>query len=210
MKKLILILCLLLAIQITAQKSKNDEIVVAVNKKLDDLWGESNAPGISLSIAFPNGETETFTRGFADVEKDIKMTSKTRMLGGSTGKIFYSVIALQLIEEGKLKLDDPIFNIMSDYSWFSKMPNAKKLTVRSLMRHETGIPRYIFTEAFQTDILKDVNKVWKPDELLSYVFDEKPLFNVGEGFTYSDTNYVILGMLIEKITGNTLSYHEPI
>ena len=207
MKKLLLILCLLLTIQITAQQSKNDEIIVAVNIKLDSIWKESNAPGISLSVVFPNGKAETFTRGFADVEKGIKMTSSTKMLGGSTGKVFYSVVALQLIEEGKLKLDEPIFNTMSDYSWFGKLPNAKQLTVRSLMRHETGIPRYVFSEAFQADVLKDVDRVWKPEELLSYIFDEKPQFEVGKSFAYSDTNYIVLCMLIEKVTGNTL-YHE--
>ncbi|TJY36045.1 serine hydrolase domain-containing protein [Pontimicrobium aquaticum] len=207
MKKILLILSVLFTISITAQESKNDELSGIINEKLDAIWEESNAPGISISVVFPNGEAKTFTRGYANVEKKIKMSAKTKMLGGSTGKVFYSVVALQLIEEGKLKLDEPIYNVMSEYSWFDKIPNANQLTVRSLMRHETGIPRYVFSEKFQTDVLKDVDKVWKPEELLSYVFDAKPEFEVGKNFAYSDTNYIILCMLIEKVTGNYI-YEE--
>jgi D-alanyl-D-alanine carboxypeptidase len=204
MKQLLLILGLVLVTPVLAQQNKNEKIISAVNEKLDEVWKESNAPGISLSVVFPDGEIETFTRGFANVEEGIEMTADIKMLGGSTGKVFYSVVALQLIEEGKLKLDEPIFNTMSDYSWFARIPNAKTLTVRSLMRHETGIPRYVFNETFQADVLKDVDKVWKPEELLSYVFDTEPQFEVGKGFAYSDTNYIILCMLIEKVTGNSL------
>lgn len=132
------------------------------------------------------------------------MTPYTKMLGGSTKKVFYSVVAMQLISEGKLSLDTPIYRTMSDFSWFNKLPNAKTLTVRSLMRHETGIPRYVFKDSFQKAVLKDVNKVWRPEELLAHVFNEKPLFDVGKSFAYSDTNYIILCMLIEKVTGNNL------
>jgi len=202
MKKLLLIFCCLLLTQITAQQNSN--IIEVVNKKIDELWKDSTAPGLSLSIVLPNGEVKTLTRGWANIEKKIEMSPTTKMLGGSTGKVFYSVVALQLIEEGKLKLDEPIFKSMSDYSWFDRIPNAKSLTVRTLMRHETGIPRYVFSDAFQIDILKDVDKVWKPEEILSYIFDAEPEFEVGANFAYSDTNYIILSMLIEKITGNSL------
>ncbi|WP_347922922.1 serine hydrolase domain-containing protein [Pontimicrobium sp. SW4] len=204
MKKILIIFSCLILSQLTAQQSKNDKIFEAVNKKLDELWKDSTAPGLSLSIVLPDGEAKTLTRGFADLEKKIKMSPTTRMLGGSTGKVFYSVVALQLIEEGKLKLDEPIYKSMSSYSWFDKIPNAKSLTVRSLMRHETGIPRYVFSEAFQADVLKDVDKVWKPEELLSYVFESDSEFEVGDSWAYSDTNYIILCILIEKVTGNSL------
>ncbi|MCX2718016.1 serine hydrolase domain-containing protein [Lentiprolixibacter aurantiacus] len=204
MKKILLLSCVLWLGLLSAQSDNNAAILDAVDERLDEIWTEANVPGISLSIVFPDGTTETLTRGYADIEKGIEMSSDTKMLGGSTGKVFYSVVALQLIGEGKIKLDEPIYNAMSDYPWFSQIPNAKQLTVRSLMRHETGIPRYVFSETFQEDVTVDVNKKWKPEELLSYIFDSEPLFDVGTDFAYSDTNYIILGMLIEKVTGNSL------
>jgi len=207
MKIKTLTMLLLFLSSISFSQSKNQQLIHKIDTELDKIWKDSKAPGLSLSIVLPDGEAKTFTRGWADVERKIKMVPKTKMLGGSTGKVFYSVIAMQLIQEGKLKLDEPIFNTMSDYSWFSRIPNAKKLTVRNLMRHETGIPRYVFGSTFQVDVLKDVNKVWKPEELLSYIFDANPQFGVGTNFAYSDTNYIILCMLIEKVTGNSL-YEE--
>ncbi|MEQ6124896.1 serine hydrolase domain-containing protein [Pseudotenacibaculum sp. MALMAid0570] len=203
MKKLFFsIVCLFLATTFVAQNNSN--VFDTVDQKLDEIWKNSNAPGVSLSVVLPNGEVKTFTRGFADVEKKIPMSATTKMLGGSTGKVFYSVVALQLIDEGKLKLDELIFSKMKAYDWFQRIPNAKTLTVRHLMRHQTGIPRYVFSPDFQKDVLKDANKVWKPEELLSYIFDAKPEFEVGTNFAYSDTNYIILCMLIEKITGNSI------
>ncbi len=204
MKKFLFFFFYLLSFQINAQQVTNNQLVEKIDNRLDEIWKASKAPGLSFSVVFPDGVLHTFTRGYANIEENIAMDSNTKMLGGSTGKVFYSVVALQLIEEGKLQLDAPIFDHMSDYNWFDRIPNAKKLTVRSLMRHETGIPRYVFNERFQKDVLKDVNRVWKPEELLSYIFDEKPQFEVGDSFAYSDTNYIILCMLIEKITGNSI------
>jgi len=204
MKKILLIISFLFIAQLSAQENKNDLIIDLVNNKLDELWKDSTAPGISLSIVLPDGKATTLTRGYANIDKKIEMSPTTKMLGGSTGKVFYSVVALQLIGEGIIKLDEPIFNEMSSYSWFERIPNAKSLTVRSLMRHETGIPRYVFSEAFQVDILKDADRVWKPEDLLSYVFDAKSEFEVGANFAYSDTNYIVLCMLIEKLTGNSI------
>lgn len=204
MKIKTLSILLLFLSSITIAQSKNQKIIQKIDIELDNIWKGAKTPGLSFSVAFPNGEVEVFTRGFADIENNIKMTPKTKMLGGSTGKVFYSVVALQLIDEGKLQLDTPIYSKMKEYKWFDKIPNAKTLTVRSLMRHETGIPRYVFNPKFQKDIVKDVNKVWKPKELLSYIFDNKPTFKVGEKFAYSDTNYIILCMLIEKVTGNSI------
>lgn len=206
MKKLFLIL-LCLSLPAWALAQDTDAVMAAVESKLDEFFEAGEAPGVSVSIVLPNGDERTLVRGWANVESKVKMSSKTKMLGGSTGKVFYSVVAMQLIEEGKLKLDEPIVTQMSDYSWFKRLPNAGKLTVRNLMRHQSGIPRYVFSEKFQSEVLEDADKVWKPEELLAYVFDDEPLFEVGADFAYSDTNYIVLCMLIEKVTGNTL-YEE--
>jgi D-alanyl-D-alanine carboxypeptidase len=184
-----------------------DAVMTAVEQKLDEIFEAGNAPGVSVSVVLPNGDERTLVRGWADVERKVKMTARTKMLGGSTGKVFYSVVAMQLIDEGKLTLDDPVYDHMSAYAWFERLPNARSLTVRNLMRHQSGIPRYVFSDTFQQEVLRDADKVWKPEELLAYVFDAEPLFAVGTDFAYSDTNYIVLCMLIEKVTGNSL-YQE--
>jgi D-alanyl-D-alanine carboxypeptidase len=69
------------------------------------------------------------------------------------------------------------------------------------MNHTSGIMRYEFKEQFAVDLTKAPTKTWKPEELLQYILDEQPSFKAGEGWEYSDTNYILLGMILEKITG---------
>lgn len=129
------------------------------------------------------------------------------MLVGSTGKTFVAAVALQLVSEGKLDLDAPMSKYLGEELWFDRLPNAHTVTVRMLMNHTSGIIRYEFNEAFLADLLADPDRVWKPEELVAYLFDTEAPFPAGEGWTYSDTNYIVLGMIIERLTGRTL-YEE--
>jgi D-alanyl-D-alanine carboxypeptidase len=85
--------------------------------------------------------------------------------------------------------------------WYSRIPNAEGITVRHLMTHTSGVMRYEFKEAFTVDLTAQPDKNWRPEELLAYVLDEEPSFAPGEGWEYSDTNFILLGMIMEGITG---------
>lgn len=195
---LMMVLCVHLSGQSTAT------LKAELQKELDRIHSTHTTPGITFSVVLPNNEVIAIASGLANVEKNIPMSPEQKMLGGSTGKVFYSVVIMQLVGEGKIDLDEPISTYLGSYDWFKRIPNAQKLTMRALMRHESGIPRYVFKEAFQQEVVKDADKVWKPEELLSYVFDDEALFEVGEEFAYSDTNYIIACMVVEKVTGRDL------
>ena len=75
-----------------------------------------------------------------------------------------------------------------------------------LLAHTSGIPEHIQVTAFQDALAADPFKVWKPAEMVAYVLDAKPLFPAGSSFSYADTNYILVGMIIERITGRT--YYE--
>lgn len=202
MRNIFICLSLFLSAQIFAQST--NELSAKLQQELDKIQSAHKTPGVTFSAVLPNGELVAIASGLADVEKEIPMTPEHKMLGGSTGKVFYSVVIMQLVDEGKIDLDEPVSTYLGSYDWYNKLPNASSLTMRALMRHESGIPRYVFKEAFQVDVLKDADKVWKPEELLSYVFDDEPLFAVGEDFAYSDTNYIVACMVVEKVTGKSL------
>lgn len=204
MKKLLAITLFFVLAEGVFAQGQYEELSALIEYRLDSIFNAYNAPGVSFSMVLPDGTRETFVKGMANVEENIRMTASTKMLGGSTGKVFYSVVALQLIDEGKLSLDKPIMGQMKAYDWFKRIPNAASLTVRNLMRHQTGIPRYVFKEGFQQEVVKDADKVWQPAELLSYVLDDEPLFEASSEFAYSDTNYIILCMLMEEVTGEDL------
>ncbi|MEK7854472.1 MAG: serine hydrolase domain-containing protein, partial [Acidobacteriota bacterium] len=123
------------------------------------------------------------------------------MLAGSTGKTFAAATALQLVKEGKIDLDAKVEKYLGAEPWFSRLPNANDITVRQLMNHSSGLVRYEFKDTFTKDLTANPEKVWKPAELVAYLLGEKAPFEAGKGWDYSDTNYIVLGMIIEKVTG---------
>lgn len=173
----------------------------ALQLKLDEWHKAGSFPGATLGVVLPNGESFGLAVGFSDRETKIPMKPTDRMLAGSVGKTFAAATALRLIKEGKIGLDDKIEKYLGREPWFARLPNAKDITVRQLMNHTSGLVRYEFKDQFTKDLTANPEKVWKPAELVAYLLDEKPPFEAGKGWNYSDTNYIVLGMIIEKVTG---------
>lgn len=166
---------------------------------VDVALAGGTAPGISAAVAMPDGEVIAIVAGVASRETKAPLRPQDRLLLGSVGKTFAAARALQLIEQGRLSLDDPIAKHLGSAAWFERLPNARTTTVRHLMTHTSGLVRYEFKEAFAKDLRAQPDKIWKPEELLAYVFDETPPFAPGAGWEYSDTNYIVLGMILEAI-----------
>lgn len=171
----------------------------AAQAVVDAALAAGTAPGISAAIALADGGLIAVTAGVADRETRTPLTPRDLMLAGSVGKTFAVARALQQIEAGKLSLDDPIEKHLGAEPWFARLPNARTTTVRHLMTHTSGLVRYEFKDAFARDLRANPDKVWAPEELLAYVFDEPAPFAPGEGWEYSDTNYIVLGMILEKV-----------
>lgn len=169
--------------------------------KLEEWHKAGKFPGATLGVVLANGESFGLAVGYSDRDARTPMKPTDRMLAGSTGKTFASATALQLVKEGKIGLDDKVEKYLGAEPWYSRLPNAKDITVRQLMNHTSGLVRYEFKDQFTKDLTANPEKVWKPAELLAYLLDEKPPFEAGKGWDYSDTNYIVLGMIIEKVTG---------
>jgi D-alanyl-D-alanine carboxypeptidase len=175
----------------------------ALQAKLDAWHSEGKFPGATVGVVLPDGETISLAVGVSNRETKAVMKPSDRMLAGSTGKTFAAATALQLVHEGKIGLDDKVSKYLGEEAWFGRLPNSKDITVRQLLNHTSGLVRYEFKEQFTNDLTANPYKVWKPEEQLAYLFDEAPPFAAGEGWDYSDTNYIVLGMIIEKVTGKT-------
>jgi D-alanyl-D-alanine carboxypeptidase len=171
--------------------------------RLDSLHRNGRFAGAQLAVALPNGSVIAMATGFADTAKKEAMTTRHLLLQGSVGKTYASGVALQLIHEGKIGLDDPISKYLGNEPWFGRLPNAQAITVRQLMNHTSGLVRYEFNEKFTADLTASPDRVWKPHELVSYILDTAAPFAAGQGWDYSDTNYIVLGMIMEKVTGRT-------
>jgi D-alanyl-D-alanine carboxypeptidase len=174
-----------------------------LQEKLDAWHAAGKFPGATVGVGLADGTALGLAVGVSDKERNTPMKPTDRMLQGSVGKTYVAAVALQLVQEKRLGLDDRIEKHLGGESWFSRLPNGRDITVRMLMNHTSGLVRYEFNERFTRDLTANPDKVWKPAELVAYILDMKPPFDAGKGWDYSDTNYIVLGMIIERITGST-------
>jgi D-alanyl-D-alanine carboxypeptidase len=200
---LLFVVCLFSAVAIQGQTAGRNTAALktALQAKLEEWHNAGSFPGATLGVVLANGESFALAVGFSDRDAKTPMKPTDRLPAGSVGKTFAAATALQLVKEGKIGLDDRIEKYLGGEPWFARLPNAKDITVRQLMNHTSGLVRYEFKAQFTKDLSANPEKVWKPAELVAYLLGEKPPFDAGKGWDYSDTNYIVLGMIIEKVTG---------
>jgi D-alanyl-D-alanine carboxypeptidase len=116
----------------------------------------------------------------------------------SVTKTFTVTGVLQLADQGKLGLDDPIGN------YIDGVPQGDKITLRQLAQMRSGLENYANSTAFQQALVADPYRNFTPQELLGYAFAEPMPFPPGQGYEYSNTNTVLLGLVVEKLSGQTL------
>jgi len=167
----------------------------------------SGAPGVSVGLVTKDGAVYAATAGMADRAAGTPLTINDLLLAGSTGKTFFAALAVQLIDAQHLDLDAKVSTYLGSRPWFDRLPNARDITIRHLMTHTSGLVRYEMNPAFTADLRAQPDRVWKPEEQLAYLFDTTATFAAGDGWEYSDTNYIVLAMVLEHITGTT-AYDE--
>lgn len=199
-----LIIISLLSWQQTAVPTRDtsERLKERLQKKFDSLHTAANFPGATAGFALANGTSFGIATGWSDRTAKVRMSPRDLMLQGSVGKTYVASVALQLVHQKKLALDDLIEKYLGREPWFAKLPNAREITVRMLMNHTSGLVRYEFKEQFTKDLSANPDRIWKPEELISYILDTPAPFAAGKGWDYSDTNYIVLGMIIEKVTGS--------
>ncbi|MCB0589431.1 MAG: serine hydrolase [Phaeodactylibacter sp.] len=181
----------------TAQENLED----ALQKKLEAIVRDNSLPGATAAIVLPNGHQVSLAAGYADREADIRMEPGARMFSGSVGKTFVAALILKQVETGQLRLEEKLDAYFGEESWYRQLPNASEITVRMLLQHTSGLPRYVFQPAFIQALKDQPDRIWKPEELLGFVANMKHQHPTGKGWAYSDTNYLLLGLLLEKMTG---------
>lgn len=173
----------------------------ALQALLDSVRAAGGWPGASYAVALPDGRIVSVASGMSDTAAKVPLTTTDRLLSGSVGKTYVAAVALQLVSDGKLDLDAKVSKYLGGESWFDRLPNAQAITVRQLMNHTSGLVRYEFMQATSDTLKANPFTVWAPVDRLRMIFDSKAPFAAGEGWEYSDTNYIVLGMIIEKFTG---------
>jgi len=182
----------------------------AFRHALEALHAEHGFPGATAACVLADGSVLIAATGLADVDAGTPMRPDDRMLAASIGKTLTGAMALALSRQGRLGLDDRLAEWLGDEPWYERLPNHGTITLRHLLRHRSGVPDHVYDEAFGTEFVQRLatGRSFAPRELIGYVLDEEPLFPPGEGFAYTDTGYVLLGLVIEKATGE--SYYDGV
>jgi len=180
-----------------------DALTQKLTTKLQEMRDAEGFPGATVGFVLPDGRTFSLATGLADVEAKTPMRASDRMFSGSIGKTYVAALMLKLVEEGKASLDEKISYWLGDKPWFGRLPNAKQITLRSLLNHTSGIPNHAEDKEFFEAVKKDPNDAQTHERLIGYVLDKPPLAPVGTKFAYADTNYILIGLIIEKITGKS-------
>lgn len=189
--------------QSTRSSHTDDHVEQRIAGILNAFHKETGLPGATIGYVLPDGTGNSVSVGYADKDRDIPMREDHRLMAGSTGKTFFAALALQLVDEGELDIEEKISQWLGDEAWFDRLPNANDITLRMLMNHTSGWPRYIEQPALVQAIVDDPDIYFQPGEQLSYIYDLEPLFPAGEDWAYSDTNYIAVALIIEKVTGDS-------
>ena len=176
-----------------SKANKISELITEYNK-LDQFNGSA--------LVAENGKIiHKGGNGWANMEWEIRNESDTKHRLGSITKQFTSMLIMQLMEEGKVKLDVPISTYIPDYP----KETADIVTLHHLMTHTSGIPNYTSFDGFFRD---ESRNPYKPEEFLSFFQDSTLSFEPGSEFSYSNSGYFLLGYIIEVVTGN--SYEDEL
>lgn len=153
---------------------------------------EAGADGLSPASSWPYMAYGTGINGMP-VEPFMKFRA------GSLTKTFLAVTVMQMVGEGKPTLDDTVGDLLGPV-----IQNSDRITVRHLLRHRSGIPNYTDHPDFFSDLLGEPLKRWNPEDLLKYssTMEFEP---VGRSYRYSNANYLLLGMIVEKVAGRPYS-----
>lgn len=160
------------------------------------------APGAE-AVVIDHGRVTVTRSGVGEVTTGKPFPRDAVFRAGSITKTFVATVVLQLVAEGKVKLDEPIERYLPGVVT-GNGNDGKKITVRQLLQHTSGI--YNYTEDLVTDDLEAVrHRGAEPAELVAMALKHPPLFAPGSQWSYSNTNYIIAGMLVEKVTGHSVA-----
>jgi D-alanyl-D-alanine carboxypeptidase len=201
MKKLLLLPLLLFAFT----KSANAQIPSALQTRLDFVLDSVctvyNIKGASAAVLIPQYGTNSWTGTYGESYSGVPIATDMHFGIGSNTKTFTAALMLKLQEDGLLSLDDTIG------TWFPGVANVNgQITIRQMLNHTSGLYSFTNHPNFSPSINADVTAIWPPEDVLQFI--NAPLFAPGTDWSYSNTNYLLAGLIIKAVTGT--EFHDAL
>ncbi len=169
----------------------------ALQARLNAVRARLNIPGVTVAILWDDGRQWLGASGLRDVAANDPMTTGTAVALASVSKTFTAAVVLQLVDEGKLSLDESVAPLLPEYDL------DKRITLRMLLDHTSGLPDYFLNVKIDRALQSAKNATWTPDEAFAYV--PKGHLPPGKRWLYSNSNYLLLGEIVTRVTGQPLA-----
>jgi len=160
---------------------------------------DAGVPGVIIRVDDGHGQPIEVARQAPWSKADHVLAAGDRFRMGSNTKTMVATVVLQLVAEHRLQLTDPVEKLLPGL-----VPNGSAITLRMLLNHTSGLFNYTNDPEVFTSFIGQDNRAWTPRELLAAAVRHDPLFAPGTSYTYSNTNYIALGLIAEKTTGHAL------
>ncbi len=158
---------------------------------IDEIITEYELVGVSAAVSFPNRE---WSGASGLSHSNVAISTEMRFAIASITKNFVAALILKLEEAGMLSIDSTISHYLPSYENV-----ADSITIKQLLSHQSGVADYTAAPNFIDVLFEDPEKTFLPEEIISFVGE--PLFAPGEDISYSNSNFILLGMIIEGVTG---------
>lgn len=182
----------------TKPTTKLPEYAATLQEQIPALVKENAIPGAAVLVRSGDQGDWTATFGTRAIGKDEPISLDDYWRIASNTKTMTATVMLQLVQEGKIKLEDPLSKYVPGF------PNGDQIRIGQLLEMRSGLYSFTSDAAFNATLDDDPRHVYTPDELLAIARPQPPLFPPGEMFNYSNTNYVLLGVIIEQLTGKPI------
>lgn len=191
--------CSLISCEKETDFDSNQVLIQQMKTVADSVIQNTKVPGVvALVVDHKRGIDWLYTAGYSDIPNKLPMDASHTFRIGSNTKTMTGTVLLQLVDEERLALNDKLSKFYPEY------PKADSITIAMLCNMTSGISNYTDNLVWQNTLISNPTKVWTPQEIVDLGFSEDFYFSPGSGMHYSNTNTFILGMLIERLTGNSL------
>src|SRR6266550_3036438 len=167
---------------------------VALRDTVSATAKELMLPGTMVLLRTPQGEF-VFGYGATELGGTISPRTDTHFRVASNTKTMTAAVIVLLAQEGKLRFDDPVSKYVSG------VPDGDNITISELLKMRSGLYNYTSAPELAESLDHDPTRAWTPEELLVIAFKRPPLFAPGTEYDYCNTNYALLGLIVEKLEG---------
>jgi D-alanyl-D-alanine carboxypeptidase len=158
-------------------------------------------PGAIAYVHEPGFAPWSGSAGTGDLQAGTPMHFGDRIRAGSIMKTFVATVTLQHVEEGMLSLDQTLPELLPS-TVTDRVANADRITLRMLLNHTSGIPEWV-TDAVHVRAATDPSHVYTTDEVLDIATSQAPSFDPGTSWSYSNTNYILVGLVLDRVGGTS-------